>query len=260
MTKNLLVALATALCLTGCETISDFFDEPTASASTKNAYVITVGVENGYAGKCPGAKVDCTRMKSLLKPFAKKQICLVDSQATVKAVCAALEEGIKYDHLIFFYSGHGGSVPTAQAAHDATETDKNDEFICLYDTGLLDNSIWNIISKSKGRVTLIFDCCHSATLYRTPVTFARQRMKLMATNKISGTLDMQCWSGCSDNSYSYGSSSGGKFTNTLRKYYKKSLTYDKLWKKIESDSSLKKYEKVQRTIMGTDYSSRKVFQ
>lgn len=56
---------------------------------------------------------------------------------------------------------------------------------------------------------------------------------------------MLCWSGCPDDKYSWGSSTGGYMTNALRKYFKKSLTYDKLWKKIEDDKSVKKYETVQ---------------
>ena len=259
--KKLIIVLLLGAFVAGCETILDMIDEPTASASIKNAYVITVGVENGYAGKCAGAKKDCNNMKSLLKKYAQKQVSLIDKQATITAVCNALKEGVQTPLCIFYFSGHGGSIPTAQAAHDTTEVDKNDEFICLYDGGLLDNSIWNIISKAKGRVVLLFDCCHSGTMYRaTPINFSKQLRKLSATNKISGNVSILCWSGCPDDSYSYGSNSGGKFTNTLRNKYSKNKTYNDVWNKIESDKTLKKYEKVQRTIIGTDFGDRKIFQ
>ena len=258
--KKLFALLTLGILMTGCETISDLFDEPTESASLKNAYVITVGVENGYAGKCEGAKKDCTNMKSTLKKYAKTQVSLVDKQATVSAVCAALKAGVQTPLCIFYFSGHGGSVPTSQAAQDATEVDKNDEFICLYDNGLLDNSIWNIVSQAKGRVVLIFDCCHSGTMYRTPITFSKARRKLGATSKISANVQILCWSGCPDDSYSYGNSAGGKFTNVLRSKYSQSKTYNKVWNQIESDKTLKKYQKVQRTIIGTDFGGKKIFQ
>lgn len=257
--KKLLLLLTLGI-FAGCESITDLLDEPTASASTKNAYVITVGVENGYAGKCEGAKVDCTRMKTLLKPYAKTQVSFVDSQATIAAVCDALKKGVQTPLCIFYFSGHGGSIATSQAANDPTEADKNDEFICLYDGGLLDNSIWNIISQAKGRVVLIFDACHSQTMYRSPITFAKQRKKLGATHKLPGSVSILCWSGCPDSSYSYGNNSGGKFTNCIRSNFSKNRTYNTVWKKVEANSSLKKYQKVQRTIIGTDFGSKKVFQ
>jgi hypothetical protein len=90
------------------------------------------------------------------------------------------------------------------------------------------------------------------------ITFLKA-IPLTATWHESGVLPMQCWSGCPDDTYSYGSSTGGQFTNTLLKYYKASMTYDELWKKIEDDKSLKAYETVQRTIMGTDFSKLPVF-
>ena len=252
MLKKLL--LATALtAMVGCDPIKDVIDDV-----TEDTYVVTVGVENGYAGDCPGALLDCNNMCKLMKPYASKIHTLMDQQATYNAVVAAMKEGVKHNLFIFFYSGHGGYVATLT---DRTEADGNDEFICLYDKGLVDNTIWNIIKESKGRVFLIFDCCHSGTMYRTakPLDFNKQLRKLAATSTVSGSINMLCWSGCPDSTYSYGSKDGGELTNTLRKYFKSSMTYNELWNKIESDKSLKEYEKVQRTIMGKNFGSSKIF-
>ena len=262
--KKSLFAIALTVVCAGC--LLDGVHTPEENttdddrASLKKAYVITVGVENGYAGKCAGAKTDCNHMASLLKPYAKTLVKLVDKQATITAVCNALKTGAKSDLLIFYFSGHGGQVNTAQAANDPTEADKKDEFICLYDGGLLDNSIWNIISTCKGRVVLIFDACHSQTMYREPVTFSRQIAQARDKHHVAGNLRMICWSGCPDNSYSYGSSSGGVFTNAIRKYFNKKLTYDQLWSKLESYKTLTKQEKIQCTTMGTKFGTTKVFQ
>lgn len=229
--------------------------EPSTDVTTNDTYALVIGVENGYAGKCEGCLLDYKNMTTLIRPYANKLVTMEDSQATKKNVVEAMKEGVKHELFIMFYSGHGGST---YASNDKTETDGKDEFMCLYDQGLLDNDIWNIIKESKGRVFLMFDCCHSATMYRTPLTFVRQ-MKLSASYNVSGPINMICWSGCPDSTYSYGSSSGGQFTNTLRKYFNKDMTYDQLWNKIESNSTLKQYEIVQRTIMGKNFGSNKIF-
>ena len=259
MLKKILIPMA-LLAIAGCR-CTDCCDDCTPDAdraSLKKAYTVIVGVENGYAGKCAGAKKDTSTIKGVLSQYSKKCTVLTDKKATIKAVCAALQEAVKQDLCIFYFSGHGGSIPTAQTVNDKTEVDKKDEYICLYDGGMLDNSIWNIISKSKGRVIMIFDCCHSQTMFREPITFKRQMER--ASQHISGDLRMVCWSGCPDDSYSYGDSSGGELTKSIKRLFKKSLTYDQLWSKIEADSRLKKYEKVQRTTMGTKFGSTKVFQ
>lgn len=251
--KQLMVILAAVLCISGCTLIEDAVTED----PSKKAFVITVGVENGYAGDCPGARKDCNNMKSLLKKYAKTQLSFIDAQATVDKVSAALEMGVQTPLCIFYYSGHGGSVG---GSTDSTEIDGHDEFICLFDQGMMDDDIWDIVSQAKGRVVLIFDCCHSGTMYRGPISFNRTRRKLKATSKLPGNVQILCWSGCGDSNYSYGSSGGGKFTNTILEYYSVSRTYDSLCNKVESDKDLKKYESVQRTIIGYDFGNKKVFQ
>ena len=252
--ENTLIVCSVAMMLLalGCRT-------PKPSASAKNAYVVTVGVENGFAGKCSGSKTDCSRMKSLLAPYAARQVSLVDKAATKQAVAAALADAVKNANLaIFYFSGHGTHT---DAKDDKTEADGQDEYICCYDTVMSDNEIWAIVSKAKGRVHLIFDCCHSGTMYRTtPVNFARQAAVMKATSKVDGPVSLLCWSGCPDDKYSWGNSSGGFMTTALKKYFSKSLTYDKLWSKMEADKTVKRYEVIQRTKMGKDFGSKKVFQ
>lgn len=152
--------------------IAEFFSDDSDKASTKKAHVVTVGVESGFAGKCTGAKLDCSNMKTLLKPYAKTQVSLVDKTATKAAVAKALADAVNTDLAIFYFSGHGTHT---KATTDKTEVDGEDEYICCYDTVMSDNEIWSIISKAKGRVVLIFDCCHSGTMYRdaAPVTMQR---------------------------------------------------------------------------------------
>lgn len=233
--------------------------EPMASTKiNKTASVVIVGVGNGFAGKCSGTDKDISKMKTLLKPYASSLVSLKDKQATKKAVLDALTSAVKnVDHSIFYFTGHG--THTA-ATTDKGEVDGQDEYICCYDTVVSDNEIWGIISKARGRVLLIFDCCHSGTMYRAPITFSRQIQQARATSKVDGPISMICWSGCPDNKYSWGTSAGGYMTSALKSSYKKTRTYDEVWKKMEADKTTKKYEVIQQTKMGRDFGASKVFQ
>lgn len=253
--KTLIAMMAAAAMLfNGCK---DIGSGPSPSqggepASLPSTAVVCIGVENGWAGACPGAAVDAKRMAKLLKLQAGNAKLLLDKDATVNSVKAALSDAVKSDFTVVFYSGHGG-----QDTHgDSSEADGKDEFMCLYDAPLYDNDIWRILSKGK-RVVLICDCCHSATMYRTALFSSKSKM--MKSSKDSSQVQMLCWSGCPDNTYSYGSDEGGWLTNTLLKYFDATLTYQELWSKVKSDKALKRYEDVQETVIGTDFRNLKIF-
>ena len=102
----------------------------------------------------------------------------IDERSTVAAVKKALEDQIEKvpeDGLfIFTYSGHGGQYDKSSTAKD--ETDGKDEFLCLYDGALIDNDLWVIFNKCKGRVFFVADCCHSGTIYRLPGDACRRSL------------------------------------------------------------------------------------
>ena len=259
--KKILVLLSTMVALSGCihghkhndpDPVTPVTQEETQIVS--NTCVVVVGVENGYAGKCGGSLLDAENMSRILGSYAAKSVVLTDSNATYVDVYTNLVEAVKYDLCIFYYSGHGGSTA---ATSDTSEVDGNDEYLCLFDRGMLDNDIWDITGKARGRVVLLFDACHSATMYRSIFNFRRKAVTPRATVK---GVSILCMSGCPDTSYSYGSSEGGMFTNTLLKHFDPSKTYDELWDAIEKDETLKKYEAVQRTKIGEDFGSLPVFQ
>ena len=249
MYKSIIAFVGIALMVAGCDPVID----DTHSSSTTSAVVI--GVENGYAGNCPGSLKDASSMKEILSKYTKNVEVLVDKQATADKVASAIENAVKSNLAIIYYSGHGGSVYTG----NNNEVDKTDEFLCCYDTSLLDDKIWSIIRKSKGRVFLIFDCCHSETMYRTPgITFGKQ-MKLMSSSSRSATPNMLCWSGCPDDSYSYGSAYGGYFTLALCDAYSANKTYDDIWKSILNNKNLKSTQKVRLTKIGDFDTTKKIF-
>lgn len=223
----------------------------------KTAYVVIAAVENGFAGKCVGSKKDYTKMASKLKPCSKVQVKLLDKTATKNAILNALSEGVKNELLIFYFSGHGAQ---GKAYYDTTEVDSKDEYIMAYDAAISDNEIWNIISKSKGRVMLIFDSCHSQTMYKAPMTFMKQKMMMKATSNVNGPINMICWSGCADDKESFGSSAGGFLTRAICSAYNKNKTYDEVWAKVEKNTTLKKKQVAQCTKMGKDFGTSKIFQ
>lgn len=243
--------------LMGCTSLEMGEDEPKST----NTYVVIVGMENSmFAGSCPGARIDSSRMHALLSSYTSNITLLQDKQATKKSVTTALEKSIKEAEnglVIFYYSGHGGSQRFADT--DAEEVDGQDEYYCLWDTWFKDNEMWNIISQSKGRVMLINDCCHSETLFREPKISLKQVIPLSTSRDRETSFSLLCWSGCPDNTYSYGSSTGGQFTNALLRHFKPNKTYEYLWNEIKKDSVLREYEDPQKTEIGIGFTGKCIF-
>ena len=261
---SFITILATCLLTTsfkGCKDIQS--TQPNHSQETNivvqtSSSAVCIGVENGWAGPCPGAKIDAQRMASLLKTQVNEVTVLLDKEATVANVKAAFSEAVKSDFTVVFYSGHGGQDITG----DASEEDGKDEFMCLYDTAFYDNDIWKLLQKAK-RAVLICDCCHSKTMFRTSnlakaVAYKATKPKLLQASR-DFSVQLLCWSGCPDDTYSYGSSAGGEFTNAILKYWKEGISYEDLWKKLKADSQLKRAEDIQQTVIGQSFTNKQAF-
>lgn len=70
---------------------------------------------------------------------------------------------------------------------------------------------------------------------------------------------MLCWSGCPDDSYSYGSDYGGEFTSVLLRYAQSSKSYDDVWKKLSRDTSLAAKQQVRATKIGSFDTKKSIF-
>ena len=261
--RTVLAALMLLMC--GCDRFSCTGNNPNVPQLVDSpavpTYAVVVGMENSrVAGSCPGAKYDSDRMYQLLSQIANETVLLQDAAATRQSILDAMSAAVEKagDGLfVFYYSGHGGSDPFPDTGIE--ESDGKDEYLCPNDTYLRDNDIWKVISKCRGRVFLIADCCHSRTIFRIANLTLESPATARDTWHESGNLSMQCWSGCHDYKVSYGSGRGGKFTNALLRHYKPGMTYDSLWKKIEDDKELRKFQAVQRTLMGADFGSTATF-
>lgn len=293
MTKTLNSALiALAICgsvlLPGCfgshgtSTSTDTTSPTTDVARTSSVTYLCVGMETSARfGACSGAGLDATRMNAFLKErYGYGGTFLVSGQATKDAVVKALQTGIAAtpaDGLfIFFYSGHGGQEDFSQSGIQTSEpegADSMDEYLCLSDTYMLDDEVWSLISSCKGRVFLIFDCCHSATMWRSVTEKVAPKGSAQALSarmvKSTGfvlkpharaldtrsTFNMLSWSGCEEKTYSYGSANGGEMTTAILKYWNATRTYDELWplvvQKVESDQPT---QRPVRTVLGTGFN------
>ena len=230
------------------------------SRTNTTARYLCVGMETSRRfGSCPGCALDAQRMTSILSgSFGYSGDTLISAQATKAAVVERLRSGIAStpeDGLFLFcYSGHGGQEYVG--GKEPEGADAPDEYLCLYDTYMLDDEIWDIVSKCRGRVFLYFDACHSATMYRSvasdgivAVIGEARAMEAPLVVKSSGftfrpekfvgaqamgigeglSLRMLCWSGCREAEYSYGGSAGGVMTCGLARNWKKGMTYSRLW-------------------------------
>jgi hypothetical protein len=132
---------------------------------------------------------------------------------------------------------------------------------------MLDDEIWEIVSKCRGRVFMYFDACHSATMYRSVAADLRPRsgkgeamsvpmvkshgfkmdiVKYVQGGAMSlggGALPrVLCWSGCRESEYSYGGLGGGVMTSALLGSWRKGKSYGTLF-----DDMVRKVQSAQPT-------------
>lgn len=260
MIKNFLttfLAIATMTIAVGCKTINKHMFE---QADKKSTGVLCIGMENSrYAGNCPGAGIDATRMHRLLKKYSDNATLLISQQATKAVVVQKMVEACQKDLAIIFYSGHGGDQKQSAATKiNFVEPSGKDQFLCLYDKQMLDDEIWNIICGAKGRVVLICDCCHSGTMFRAPMNFAAKK----ADEEVFGAgKEPRLWyiGGCIDQSYSYGDANGGLLTNAFLQKFKEERTYDSMWRLLHNDKYLNQSEQVQNAVIGESFKDYLIF-
>lgn len=187
-------------------------------------------------------------------------IRLNDSQATVKNVVDALNKQISKvpeDGLFtFVYSGHGGQYPKSHGSKN--ETDGQDEFLCLFDGPMIDDDLWTMFGRCKGRVLFVADCCHSGTMYRLPSVggaetdeelLERESLERPFFSKYENVRDvmrrMLVFSGCGEETVSWGDAkNGGVMTSSMKRAFNKCLTYREWWRAFRADSSFKRVRQV----------------
>lgn len=109
-----------------------------------------------------GMTEDSDRFKKLLSDFVSNSniTTFKNSTATVSAIKNHLQHIVNTSQddelFIFHFSGHGGNSDRDDTSH-----------MCLYNGNLHDYEFWNYMQNIKGRVMVIFCCCHSGTMFRS---------------------------------------------------------------------------------------------
>ena len=218
---------------------------------------VVIGMENSHKyGSCPGAEFDANNMNFILSRADIPTTKILNSKKN--DAIRAMTEAVQSDLAIIYYSGHGGSQRFSDTGPD--ETDGKDEFLCMDDGLIRDNEIWNIICQARGRVFLVFDCCHSETMFRSAGFTMNMVSDVALPLGADGPVGMICWSGCADNTYSYGSSSGGELTNCIRRHLNKDSTYASLWDAVSKDAVLKQHEIVKKHTLGIQFEEKRIFE
>jgi len=205
-----------------------------------------------YAGIAPGTAKATKKFFKAVKPRCNYAKLLLSEEATKDVVVRELQKICDSDLAIFFYNGHGG-----QQKGRMNETDGKDEFLGLYDKPLLDNEIWNIISRAKGRIFMIFDCCYSETMFRC---VSKSGIKLIPRD--SNPVDLLCWASCPESKVSYTDvNNGGLFTKFIMYNLDSSYTYGQAWNRIVKNEILKQSESVCLTYLKphSEFLHKKLF-
>ena len=122
----------------------------------------------GWDGALAGCVNDANAMQEVAVSRGFDPKMLLNADATAEAVRAHLDAAAAElgdgDFLFLTYSGHGGQVPD----ENNDEPDHLDETWCLYDTELVDDSLYGALCTfAPGvRIFVMSDSCHSETVTR----------------------------------------------------------------------------------------------
>jgi hypothetical protein len=143
-------------------------------------YGVFVGVSDypGMGNDLPNTDKDARDLAATLREnnlLAPESVVLIDRQATVEAVSAAISRVSALagpdDTFVLFFSGHGVQNPVAEAnAASSSELDGRDEALVLYDGEVLDDQLAGLVRSQRAGLTLIvLDACFSGGFARDMV-------------------------------------------------------------------------------------------
>jgi len=175
----------------------DFFSFVSAAKSpVQRALLIGIDVydNTGKGGRwqnLDGCVNDALSVKEVLQArfgFAEKNIRLVQNQEATRtnvleSFNALLQESSAGDIAFIFYAGHGSQVRNSYSG----ENDKRDESLVPADShkGAKDirdkefAAIFNKFSEKNIILTVIFDCCHSGSIGRGPLSGNPPKMRFI---------------------------------------------------------------------------------
>lgn len=182
-----------------------------------------------------GAGISASAWAERLRRETSDVVVLSDNAATVEAVKIAFAKACRSDGLAILVI----------AAHGGCDSQHNNE-IALYDDVLTDADVWAIASRAKGKVWLVFDCCHSGSMYApgqpyAPISLAAAMSRLAAAS--NAEVPMLCWAGATDETVGWVSSgSGGMFTQSCMRNTANGESFAAAWEKIKADPALLQWQ------------------
>lgn len=167
---------------------SNFFN---AKQIPTRAVIVAINkYDNGGANDLRGCVEDGNAFQSFLTKLGTLHISrLNDYLATDRNITVnlnkMLDESVEGDICVFYYSGHGSTIPNKNSATD-TEIDGEDQVICctnFFKGGMLiDDWLFELSKKfeaKKVKFSLVMDCCHSATNSRAVFSLGQDDETLM---------------------------------------------------------------------------------
>jgi hypothetical protein len=153
---------------------------PSPAAGGGTVYGVFVGISDygGRANNLSYTADDARRVSRAMTQGAgmrpENGIILTDAQATADNVRQAIRQmGSRVgpdDVFIFFYSGHGNRVARA-GGYQQSDPDAMDETIELYDAGISDDEMNQLLESVKGHISLIvLDSCFSGGFSKDIIT------------------------------------------------------------------------------------------
>jgi len=192
--------------------------EPIPAPEGRVMRAVTVGLDyvdpnayGGWSGELPDCEFDAQFAGEMWREFGIPTKTLLTEQATIENCKQALKDSLvgrkKDDWLIVWLSGHGGQKLDAVYGDEA---DRLDEYVCLYDGALLDDTINDWLEKVPKGVCVLFICdtCHSGSMHRKPVIFGKRAVK-----DFKGQLILM--SGCAESGFSMSTGQGGVWSTAL---------------------------------------------
>lgn len=239
-------------------------------------HFLTIGLNSvdpvhyqGWSGDLNACEADAKDVAAIAQSTGHSGQVMLTSDATRGAVTDALSNAAKAlqagDHLVLFYSGHGGQLPD----QNGDEDDGLDETWCLYDGQFVDDELYVALSAFKPgvRIFVMSDSCHSGTVLKTALMEARPTRrapparampmnialsvyeahrpmydKILGETKGVGPKDTRAEailiSGCMDNQLSADGPFNGRFTGEMKRKWnggKFAGDYLAFWKAIVKD-------------------------
>lgn len=138
---------------------------------------------DGWSGELNACEADAEDMAHIARSTNYEVTTLLTQQATRTNVSNGIIDAAQRlaagDIFMLCYSGHGGQLPDK----NSDEPDRMDETWCLYDSELVDDEIYSLLSAFKRgvRILMFSDSCHSGSVAKQ--AYYRTAGKLIGLNE-----------------------------------------------------------------------------